>query len=77
MSMHRIELTEVELEGLKAHGLDIGKPSQLSDAFRVGVSWALKAAYCKQVGSDSYHGLDSCDDYRDWVNTLTTNTHKG
>lgn len=41
MSMHKIPLTPVEEAGLKAHGLDIGTPSQLSDAFRQGVAWAL------------------------------------
>lgn len=41
MSMHRIPLTDIEREGLKAHGLgrDIGKPSQLADCFRQGVKW--------------------------------------
>ena len=42
MSMHTIALTELEGEGLRAHGLDIGTPSQLSDAFRHGVKWALE-----------------------------------
>lgn len=40
MSMHKIPLTELEEEGLRKHGLDIGKPSQLSDAFRLGIKWA-------------------------------------
>lgn len=40
MSMHKIPLTPLEEEGLKKHGLDIGTPSQLSDAFRLGVKWA-------------------------------------
>ena len=39
MSMHRIPLTPTEEAGLRAHGLDIGTPSQLSDAFRQGVRW--------------------------------------
>lgn len=39
MSMHRIPLTEVEEYGLRAHGLDIGTPSQLSDAFRQGLKY--------------------------------------
>lgn len=43
MSMHRIPLTQIEQEGLRAHGLDIGTPSQLSDVFRQGVAWGLKA----------------------------------
>ena len=41
MSMHRIPLTELERAGLINHGLDVGKPSQLSDAFRHGMKWAL------------------------------------
>ena len=44
MSMHKIPLTELEHAGLTAHGLDIGKPSQLSDVFRHGVKWALDNA---------------------------------
>ena len=41
MSMHNIPLTDIEREGLKAHGLgrSIGKPSQLADCFRQGVKW--------------------------------------
>ena len=34
---------------------------------------ALKIAYCQKIGSDSTHGLDCCDDYRDWLATLTPN----
>jgi len=34
-------LTPLEEEGLRAHGLAIGTPSQLSDVFRLGVAWAL------------------------------------
>lgn len=26
-----------------------------------------KWAYCKEIGSDSIVGLDSCDDYKDWL----------
>jgi len=33
----------------------------------------LKMAYCRNIGSDSPHGLDSCDDYRDWLKMLTPN----
>lgn len=40
MSMHKIPLTPIEEAGLRAHGLDIGAPSQLSDAFRQGVRFA-------------------------------------
>lgn len=30
----------------------------------------LKWAYCREKGADSIVGLDSCDDYKDWVKTL-------
>ena len=40
MSMHQIPLTDIERAGLKAHGLPIGTPSQISDCFRHGVKWA-------------------------------------
>ena len=44
MSMHKTPLTDVEREGLEKHGLgqNIGKPSQLADAFRQGVKWGQK-----------------------------------
>ena len=41
MSMHNIPLTELEEEGLKLHGLPISTPSQLADAFRLGMNWAI------------------------------------
>jgi hypothetical protein len=44
MSMHKTPLTPAEESGLRAHGLDIGTPSQLSDAFRQGVAWGQKTA---------------------------------
>lgn len=31
----------------------------------------LKWAYCDKICSDSIVGLDSCDDYRGWVLSLT------
>jgi hypothetical protein len=37
--MHKIALTETEELGLTTHRLPIGKPSQLSDCFRLGVKW--------------------------------------
>ena len=49
MSMHKIPLTELERDGLKAHGLDIGTPSQLSDCFRHGVKWALDNSVPKWI----------------------------
>lgn len=51
MSMHKIPLSDTERAGLSAHGLDIGRPSQLSDAFRQGIAWCqgseLSAALAK------------------------------
>ena len=49
MSMHKKPLTPVEESGLRAHGLDIGTPSQLSDVFRQGVAWgaAREREACK------------------------------
>ena len=42
MSMHKIELTEWEREGLELHRLPIGEPSQLSDTFRAWVQFATR-----------------------------------
>ncbi len=44
MSMHKTPLTQTEEYGLSAHGLDIGTPSQLSDAFRQGIAWGIRSA---------------------------------
>ena len=41
--MHKIPITQIEEDGLRAHGLDIGTPSQLSDAFRQGIAWGQNA----------------------------------
>ena len=49
MSMHKIPLTKIEREGLVNHGLPVGKPSQLSDAFLHGVKWALDNAVPKWI----------------------------
>jgi len=49
MSMHSTPLTQAEEAGLRAHGLKIGTPSQLSDAFRQGMAYAL-AAPAQQPG---------------------------
>lgn len=42
MSMHKKPLTDLEREGLYLHHFDIGTPSQLSDAFRLGMAWVQK-----------------------------------
>ena len=35
----------------------------------------LKRAYCLGVGSDSILGLDSCDNYKDWLSGLDNPTN--
>ena len=40
MSMHLKPMTPEEESGLRAHGLPVGKPNQLADAFRLGMAWA-------------------------------------
>lgn len=42
MSLHNKPLTDLEKTGLIKHGLPTDKHSQLSDAFRLGMEWALK-----------------------------------
>lgn len=42
MSLHKQPLTELEREGLIKHCLPVDTPSQLSDAFRLGVYWAMR-----------------------------------
>ena len=44
MSMHKTPLSELEIQGLKAHGLPVGKSSAMADCFRLGMAWAHKAA---------------------------------
>ena len=48
MSMHKKPLTDLEREGLAAHGLSVDKPSQLADAFRHGVAWVLSKQPAQQ-----------------------------
>jgi hypothetical protein len=44
MSLNNKPLTDLEKTGLIKHGLPTDKHSQLSDAFRLGMEWALKEA---------------------------------
>ena len=30
-------------------------------------AYSLKREYCKEIGADSVVGLDSCDDFKDWL----------
>lgn len=59
MSMHKTPLTDVEREGLEKHGLgqNIGKPSQLADAFRQGVKWGQE--------QEREACAKTCEDYAD------------
>lgn len=41
MSMQKIPLTDLEREGLAKHGLPVEGTCQVSDAFRLGMRWAL------------------------------------
>lgn len=69
MSMHKIPITDIEREGLEKHGLgrSIGKPSQLSDAFRLGVKWGHDrerescAKACEEVRDDCWSGSKEYD----------------
>lgn len=49
MSLHKQPLTLLEAEGLHHHRLPLGVPSQLSDAFRLGVAWALSKSSPKSL----------------------------
>lgn len=57
MSMHKKPLTFLEEQGLRAHHLPIGTPSQLADAFRHGVAWALKSFATDEM----YRALQNID----------------
>ena len=46
--------------------LKINKAIKLVDALQDQLKWA----YCEKIGSDSVIGLDSCDDYKDWLSSL-------
>lgn len=49
MSMHKVELSSYVKEGLINHGLPVGSPSQLADAFRLGVAWEQKRLEVEQL----------------------------
>ena len=53
MSMHKMPLTDLEHAGLINHGLDVGKPSQLSDAFRHGMKWAIDNVGIKWISVEN------------------------
>lgn len=60
--MHKIPLTHIEENGLRAHGLNIGTPSQLSDVFRQGVAWgfANRQASEREAVPDDLHEPVAC-----------------
>jgi hypothetical protein len=57
MSMHHEALTDLERTGLEVAGLPVDAPSQLSDAFRIGMRWQREhfsqAATVPQADTDS------------------------
>tara|TARA_Y100001960_G_scaffold147727_2_gene156272 strand:+ start:4113 stop:4787 length:675 start_codon:yes stop_codon:yes gene_type:complete len=63
--MHKEVKSKQEVEGLLAHGLPVGKPSQLSDAFILGMHWE----------QDMHRGLSITpavtDDQREWHASFT------
>jgi hypothetical protein len=60
MSNHKTPLTNLERDGLIAHGLgrDIGKPSQAADIFRQGINWALQTPECRADALKQRQDLD-------------------
>ena len=34
----------------------------------------LEMAYCQKIGTDTAHGLSSCDNFKDWLAALQPNT---
>jgi len=70
--MHKIPLTQLEEDGLRAHGLDIGSPSQLSDVFRHGIKWALEqtAPQPEQSGKFAMHQRVRKTSGSEWVGRI-------
>ena len=60
--MHKKPLTELERQGLRLHGLDIGTPSQLSDCFRLGVAWASEQLEQKLAEAEKQNEWVSVED---------------
>ena len=58
--MHKEPLTELEEKGLKAHGLDIGTASQLSDCFRLGMKWQANNKKAKK--ENDLYDFRYCED---------------
>lgn len=57
MSLHNKPFTDLEKNGLIEHGLPTDKPSQLSDAFRLGMEWQKERDVGKwKDGGDSMAG---------------------
>jgi len=77
MTMHRKPLTELERSGLEAHYLPVGKPSMLSDAFRLGIAWALNGAIKELVTHElTAHG-GSVSDAKWVINDLKEVNREG
>ena len=56
MSMHKEVKSKQEVEGLLLHGMPVGKPSQLSDAFVLGMRHERKEAVSAEPVSDEDFG---------------------
>lgn len=48
------------------HGLDL----EVTEKIVEDLQDKLKHAYCGIIGSDSIVGLDSCDNYKEWLQSL-------
>ncbi len=61
MSAHKTPLSDLERDGLIAHGLGrhIGKPSQAADFFRQGVNWALQTPEWRAEALKSRQEIDA------------------
>ena len=61
MSAHNIPMSDLERDGLIAHGLGraIGKPSQAADIFRQGVNWAMQTPEWRAKALKSRQEIDA------------------
>ena len=51
-------------------GLLFGYDKKITESIVNELQDKLKHAYCGIIGSDSIVGLDSCDDYKEWLASL-------
>lgn len=76
MSMHRVPLTDLERSGLRAHGLPIGTPSQLSDVFRQGIRFAVARGTNLRTFFDSGDAYNTERNFTRALATLDTLYHE-